>query len=587
MNPRFQTRRITGLLSLCLLPLFSACTLPGNTVPPEDAYISSVPSPTPAFEEFATELFCREVSSDTLSLHYTLVHPEHYGIPDTAASLGTFIEAVSPDESAVSLYERLLLYENDSLTKEEQLTYDVLERHLNLLMEDSFSPYLSELLGPVTGFQAQLPILLAEFRLEDSEDIEKYLELLPQVYSYFEQIASFEKEKSRQGYFMDDTTAKEIIAQCKDFVSHPDDNFLISTFSDRLAVLDLSLAEKTDYILRNQTALFSYVFPAYELLITTLTECLGTGTNPYGLSHYENGAAYYSRLIKCKTGSDKTPEELIPLLTSAVDQSFLGLATALSSDSALYEAALNPKFPVSDPNEIMRYIIDKSVLDFPKTDCGDFEFKYVPEALQDYVSPAMFLTPPIDQYEPNVIYINPNPVFNADSLFPTIVHEGYPGHLYQTVSTLSGKIHPLRYLLSPVGYEEGFATYAEHYCYKYAGFSDSLTLFLQEDQKASLCLYALSDLYVHYQGYTPEQLSALLSVYGFPKETSDIIYQTVLSEPGSYLPYAVGFLEFLELRDLARELWKEDYSDLRFHTFLLTTGPMPFALLQAELNLQP
>jgi len=112
-------------------------------------------------------------------------------------------------------------------------------------------------------------------------------------------------------------------------------------------------------------------------------------------------------------------------------------------------------------------------------------------------------------------------------------------------------------------------------------------LFLQEDQKASLCLYALSDLYVHYQGYTPEQLSALLSVYGFPKETSDIIYQTVLSEPGSYLPYAVGFLEFLELRDLARELWKEDYSDLRFHTFLLTTGPMPFALLQAELNLQP
>ena len=124
--------------------------------------------------------------------------------------------------------------------------------------------------------------------------------------------------------------------------------------------------------------------------------------------------------------------------------------------------------------------------------------------------------------------------------------------------------HPLRYLLSPTGYEEGFATYAEQYCYKYAGFSDSLTLFLQKDQMASLCLYALSDLYVHYKGYTPEQLSALLTVYGFPKETADIIYQTVLSEPASYLPYAVGLLEFQELSDLAKDLWNESYSDYRF-----------------------
>ena len=28
-------------------------------------------------------------------------------------------------------------------------------------------------------------------------------------------------------------------------------------------------------------------------------------------------------------------------------------------------------------------------------------------------------------------------------------HEGYPGHLYQTVSTLSNDIHPLRFLLAP------------------------------------------------------------------------------------------------------------------------------------------
>lgn len=145
---------------------------------------------------------------------------------------------------------------------------------------------------------------------------------------------------------------------------------------------------------------------------------------------------------------------------------------------------------------------------------------------------------------------------------------------------LSNGIHPLRFLLAPTGYEEGWATYVEHYCYRYAQMSDSLCAFLQADHTATLCLYALSDILIHYDGYTPEDLGALLAVYGFPRETSDIIYQTLIAEPGAYLPYAVGFLEFLSLRDTAKDFWADTYSDYRFHTFLTETGPLPFSVLQ-------
>ena len=101
---------------------------------------------------------------------------------------------------------------------------------------------------------------------------------------------------------------------------------------------------------------------------------------------------------------------------------------------------------------------------------------------------------------------------------------------------------------------------------------------------ATLCLYALSDICIHYDGYTPEQLSEFLAGYGFPEESSRLIYQTLLAEPGAYLPYAVGYLEFAGLQELAKELWEEEYSDYAFHEFLLEMGPMPFDVLEELLR---
>ena len=277
-------------------------------------------------------------------------------------------------------------------------------------------------------------------------------------------------------------------------------------------------------------------------------------------------------------------EELKQLLSSAITEGCNTMAVAMAAEPAVYESALSPDFPETDPAKILDYLAELSSADFPAVSCGDYNLKYIPASLEEHVSPAMYLVPPIDDYEAGVIYINGSPRYDLDGIFPTIAHEGYPGHLYQTVAALSGEINPLRYLLSPTGYEEGWASYVETYCYKYAGFSENLTSFLQADQIATLCLYALSDIYIHYDGYTPEELSAFLAGYGFPKGTTDIIYQTLVAEPGAYLPYAVGCLEFMELKELAKELWAEEYSDYAFHEYLLEMGPMPFGVLEALLR---
>lgn len=41
------------------------------------------------------------------------------------------------------------------------------------------------------------------------------------------------------------------------------------------------------------------------------------------------------------------------------------------------------------------------------------------------------MIPAIDDYKKNVIYVNKAQT-GQESLYPTLAHEGYPGHLYQT-----------------------------------------------------------------------------------------------------------------------------------------------------------
>ncbi len=580
-----KKKYLSYMLPLCALLLFGGCAAEGQPLTRNHSgVVSGIPTPTPTFEQFTNSMFVKEITTDTISLRYSLSCPENYGISDYPITLGSVKDAVSPAENVLALYEQLLTYDPASFYEEDYLTYLSLQHYLDLLLQHDFAPYLSELLGPTTGYQAQLPIVLAEYRFETKEDVENYLSLLPCVLDYFKEIAAFEQEKSAAGYFMNDETAKEIIAQCSDFVKNIDSHFLTSTFEERLEPLDLTLSEKTEYMLQNQTALHSYVFPAYDLLAEALTDCLGTGKNQYGLSHLEDGKEFYALLTKLNTGTSKSMEEIKELLSSAIREGCNTMALALAAEPAVYENALVPDYPETDPNLIIQYVTAKSAEDFPYINCGEYKVKYIPGSLEDYVSPAMYLVPPIDDYEAGVIYINGNSRYDADALFPTIVHEGYPGHLYQTVATLSGEINPLRYLLSPSGYEEGWATYVETYSYKYAGFSEALTSFLQADQVATLCLYALSDIYIHYDGCTPEELTSFLAGYGFPEESAKLIYQTLLAEPGAYLPYAVGYLEFANLKALAEELWTEEYSDYAFHEFLLEMGPMPFAVLEELLK---
>jgi len=121
--------------------------------------------------------------------------------------------------------------------------------------------------------------------------------------------------------------------------------------------------------------------------------------------------------------------------------------------------------------------------------------------------------------------------------------------------------------------------------YGYADVNRSIASFLSHNQAATLSLYAASDIGIHYYGWSEEDMLDFWSGYGITdEEVIKEITQLILSEPGNYLKYYVGYIEFLELKEYAEDTFEDDYSDLEFHRAILDIGPAPFHIIEEYLD---
>ena len=422
--------------------------------------------------------------------------------------------------------------------------------------------------------------------MEDKDDLDDYMELLLTVDDYFAQIEEFEQQKSDAGLFMSDRNADNIISQCEDFIKKPNKNLLITIFNDRVDSYDwLTEAEKKTYKKQNAKEVKEAVIPAYKNLIQKLKDLKGTGKKDGGVGNLPDGKKYYEDLAQSISGSDKTVEEMKKALDVTMQQCATKLMLLLNSDSSLEEAYTNMEFPMTDPNEILEYLTEEVKKDFP--DLGDinYEVKYVDKSLEDHVSPAFYLTPQLDHYTDNSIYINGAKDNDLSKIFPTLAHEGYPGHLLQNVYFTEQQPSPIRALLNYGGYSEGWATYCEMYSYDIAGLKGKLGDFAKQYQIFNLCLYAKIDIGVNYDCWSEEDLAAFLKDYGVvDKEVTAQAFDIVVDDPANYLQYVIGYIEFEELRTEAEKELGDKFDAKKFHTFLLDIGAAPFSIIEDRMK---
>ena len=585
------------------------------------------------YDSFCQKLYERELTSNTLGLHYSLADPKSFGITDYPVTLPVYApksELLRSNALASTLREfREVLRRLDrtgsgcfalgragsgrgALSREETYACDCLERLLSLSLEEAGFPYYHDPLSPSFGVQGTLPILLSEYAFRSKRDVEEYLQLLGQTHEYLNSMLLYEQERLAAGlpFFSHAITA--VLNECDTIVTSESlatgDHFLQTSFEERLLELSkthpMTARELNSYLEENDRLLKEVLAPAYEDLRAGMQALAPRAKKETsGLANLPRGKEYYACLLSLTTGSSKTPEEVRALL----EQTLIRECEAIRNLSAEYpgvktalQAGSHTDLGLYDTSVIFQNLLEKMQGDFPdpKDLCCAVTVKAVDPGLSAYAAPAFYLTAPIDDVHNNVIYVNPRTSPKGLELYATLAHEGFPGHLYQNAYMgthfLSLGDSRLRQLISCGGYSEGWALYVELLSYVYAAqrladqgrSTDAVCVLLEKHQRSMmLCLYSLIDVRIHYDGATPEEITELLSPFGMGDPAAvRSIYDYVCEAPCNYPKYYLGYLEIQELEKLARSLWGSAYTDIRFHKFLLEWGPADFESIKKEMG---
>lgn len=564
-----------------------------------------------SFQELTNQLFLEDITTDTLSLHYTLAHPSRYSIESYPLTLPKYSkDALKQSESKIeNSLAALSNMDTSTLSTEESYCYNLLRDYFSMQKQGFPYTYLEEYFSPSSGIIVNYPVLMAEYTFRNEKDVTDYLTLLTDTPNYFGSFFQFQKERAEKGYSLATVSLQEILEQCDSIITKEslenNSHFLQLTFRERLTSLvkkeSLSKEKALKYIEKNNEILKNIVLPAYRNLKNSFLSLQTDYLPLQGLYQKESGKEYYQWLVQKQVGTSLSIPDILKRLEDDFEKNLYKFRY-LQEKIALYpnyENYIREPFPLSDRNEILKKLQLFSKEDFPSLSAFSEKpiytsIKSVSNCMEEYLSPAFYLIPPIDDIRQNTIYINNSSTPEGLDLFTTLAHEGYPGHLYQTVyyQLYSKENHSplIRHIMNYGGYVEGWAIYSEFYSYHYATklypqeLQDFYSLWhelLLCDQKLQLAILSILDIYLHYYDDSLETAEETLNRYGIVEEETILeIHRYVLEEPGNYLKYYMGYLLLTDLKEKAETLMGSAFSDIKFHEFILNAGPSDFEILE-------
>lgn len=571
--------------------------------------------PKLSFQELTNHLFLEDITTDTLSLHYTLACPSHYSIKSYPLTLPKYKkEALIQSKSKIeNNLTALSAIDISALSTEESYCYDLLQDYFFMQQKGFSYTYFEEYFSPSSGILSNYPVLMAEYTFRTEKDITDYLTLLGDTPNYFSSYFQFQKERAEKGYRLASASLEETLEQCDTIITKEtlenNSHFLQQTFREKLAFLAakniISKEKAFQYIEKNNIILQTIVLPAYKNIKNSFLT-LQTDYQPLqGLYQKEQGKKYYQWLVQKQVGSTLSIPEMLKKLETDYEKNFCEFQYLQKKIAAYqdYEKYVQTPFPIQDRNEILKTLQQFSKKNFPSLSTFSNKpikttIKSVSNCMEEYTSPAFYLIPPIDDIWQNTIYINNSSTPEGLDLFTTLAHEGYPGHLYQTVyyQLYSNKhdIPLVRHIMNYGGYVEGWAIYCEFYSYDYATelypknskeFYSLWHKLLACDKKLQLAILSILDINLHYYNDSLETTKEILNQYGIvDEETIKDIHRYVLEEPGNYLKYYMGYLLLLDLKEKAMDSMGSAYTDMKFHEFILNSGPSDFQNLEKRLR---
>lgn len=546
------------------------------------------------FDEFCDRLFAEYLEDDPLNAHFLVSNPADYGIEydEDDYTLGE-VSFESNDEDLESLQKylrELNSFSRADLSADRQLTYDIISEYTRIQKELGDDAEIVNLFAPSVGIASNLSTIFNEYEFYDKKDVNEYLLFLKDTKRYMEQCIKFTQEQAAQGYFMTDKIADKAVDECKKHYDGKGKD-LIESFEEKLDELKLNESEKNSYIKKQKDYIEKYYLPALKNAADSLKKLKGSSDNDGGLCNYGAvGNNYYSALVQEKTSSDMTPDDAIELLDGKLKEIITAMMLINADDYADY-LNYNPDF--EDADEILEFLVENIETSFPTPVTTNYTLKNMSETSENDMTAAYYVKSRIDDISINNIKVNDSSVgSNVTELYSTLAHEGFPGHMYQFTAMYANEDIPnIRKVLDFIGATEGWAQYASNCALQFLDTTDGVKDMIYMNTIFNYALIARVDLGVNYEGWTIDDTYDYLKSYiqvddNFESEdnTASQLYYIAVGNPAEYLPYAVGYIKMLDMRDTAEKKLKNKFDEKEYHEFIINLGVAPFSVYESALN---
>lgn len=493
-----------------------------------------------------------------------------------------------------AILELLQKYDRETLTKEQQLSYDVYEWYLvDRVRGHTFMYYNYPVTHFLTGIQNQTIQFFTDIHpVADYQDALDYITCLQQVDTKFDQLIEQVHLREKEGVIPPKFVIQWTLYGVER-IARGSAKYLpfYTSFEEKVDTLEVSTEEKQTLLQAAEEAINQSVIPAFQALADCLKQLESIAPTDDGVWQFPHGDEYYTYLLQHYTTTDMTAEEIHQLGLQELERIHAEMRTLFDeleypqdeSLSKLYDRVARDGGSVSGTKVVETYeaLIEQADQNLDAA----FDMRPVADVIVIGGTTGGFYVPAsLDGSRPGAFYASVSgrePLYSMPSL---AYHEAIPGHHFQIALAQEMDVPLFRNDMSFTVYAEGWALYAEQLAYELGWYHNDLYGNLGRLQyEAFRAARLVVDTGIHVKGWTfDEAVEFMEENVGFDSRVVNLEHEVsrYIAWPGQALTYKVGMLKILELREKAQYALGDTFDIKEFHRVILGNGSMPLHLLE-------
>jgi uncharacterized protein (DUF885 family) len=505
-------------------------------------------------------------------------------------------------ELLTNYLNKLKEFDRDSMNENDQISYDILKRELELGLEglqfnDHYIP-LNQFYGFHLTF-AQLGSGSVMQPFQTVKDYENWESRMHKGVAYLDSTQTYFNRGIKENMVLPKALVVKMIDQMKAFEVK---DIKESTFYGPLKSFPKSFSdsEKAKFTKEYTDIILNEILPAYKRLADYLsTTYLPKSRASSGIGAIPNGKAYYQYLIKVLTTTDKPADEIYQ--TGLAEVKRIRSEMEKTKESVGFKGNLADffQFLKTDP-QFMPYKTPKDVLDafhqihdrmkpqlskmFGKTPKTPFEIRQT-EAFRAASASAEYFQGSLESNRPGIFYV---PILDATKFTTTsgmeslFLHEAIPGHHYQIALQQENKNLPtFRRFGGNSAFAEGWALYTESLGKELGLYTDPYQYMGALGDEIHRAIRLVVDAGMHSKNMTREQaIKYMMDNEQISEEGATAEIERYMAIPAQALSYKIGALKIREIRNKLEAEQKDQFKIANFHDKILANGNMPLDVLE-------